>query len=57
MFINQDSTSLSYDYINYFGCPPLKYRLIFLHVLKVFDEPSGESDAERLLKVSPGISK
>ena len=29
----------------------LKYRLIFLRVLEVFDEPLGESDTERRVKV------
>ena len=35
----------------------MKYRLIFLQVLKVFDEPSGESNTERQIKISDGISK
>ena len=35
----------------------LKYRLIFLWVLKVFDEPSGESNTERRAKISACISK
>ena len=35
----------------------LKYRLIFLRVLEVFDEPLGESNTERQVKISACISK
>ena len=35
----------------------LKYRLIFLWVLKVFDEPLGESNMERRVKISACVSK
>ena len=35
----------------------LKYRLIFLWVLKVSDEPLGESNAERRVKISASVSK
>ena len=35
----------------------LKYRLMFLRVLKVFDEPLDESNIERRIKLSAGISK
>ena len=35
----------------------LKYRLIFLSVLKVSDEPLDESNTERRVKISTGISK
>ena len=35
----------------------LKYRLIFLRVLTVFDEPLGESNTERQVKISASISK
>ena len=35
----------------------LKYHLIFLQVLKVFDEPLGESNTERRIKISGGILK
>ena len=38
-------------------CLLLKYRLIFLRVLKVFDEPLGESSTERRVKLSAGVSK
>ena len=38
-------------------CLLLKYRLIFLRGLKVFDEPLGESNTERRIKISAGISK
>ena len=38
-------------------CLLLKYRLIFLRVLKVFDEPLGESNTERRVKISAGIQK
>ena len=36
---------------------PLKYWLIFLQVLKVSDEPLGESNAERRVKILVSISK
>ena len=35
----------------------MKYRLIFLRVLKVFDEPLGESNTEGRVKISAGIQK
>ena len=35
----------------------LKYSLIFLQVLKVFDEPLGESNMERQIKYQPFFSK
>ena len=35
----------------------MKYRLILLRVLKEFDEPLCESNTERQVKVSDGISK
>ena len=38
-------------------CLLLKYRLIFLRVLKVFDEPLGKSNTERRVKRLAGISK
>ena len=38
-------------------CFLLKYRLIFLQVLKVSDEPLGESNIEERVKISAGISK
>ena len=38
-------------------CLLLKYRLIFLQVLKVFDEPLGELNAERREKYQPLFQK
>ena len=38
-------------------CFLLKYRLIFLPVLKVFYEPLSESNTERRVKISASISK
>ena len=48
-------THTLYLYIN--RCLHLKYRLIFLRVMKVFDKPVGESNTERQVKISAGISK
>ena len=46
------------EYLYIIRCLLLKYRgLIFLQVLKVFDEPLGESNTERRVKISAGISK
>ena len=35
----------------------MKYRLIFLQVLKVSDEPLGESNIERRVNMPASISK
>ena len=45
------------DYLYIIRCLLLKYRLIFLRVLTVFDEPLGESNTERQVKISASISK
>ena len=44
-------------YIIIIRCLLLKYRLIFLWVLKVCDEPLGESTTERRVKISPMFQK
>ena len=47
----------SIKYLCIVGYLLLKYRLIFLRVWKVFDEPLGESNTERRVKISVGVSK
>ena len=44
-------------YLYMIRCLLWKCRLIFLPVLKVFDEPLGESNTERRVKISFVISK
>ena len=41
------SVVLGLEYLYIIRHLPLKYRLIYLRVLKVFAEPSGESNTER----------
>ena len=48
---------MSREYLYIIRCLLLKYRLIFLRVLTVFDEPLGESNTERQVKISASISK
>ena len=45
------------EYLYIIGNLLLKYRLIFLSVLKVSDEPLSESNTERRVKISAGESK
>ena len=45
------------SYIYVVGCFLLKYRLIFLQVLKVSDEPLGESNIEGRVKDQPEFQK
>ena len=45
------------EYLYIIRCLLLKYRLIFLRVLTVFDKPLGESNTERRVKISACISK
>ena len=39
------------------SCLLLRRRLIFLRILKVFDEPLGQSNTERRVKISASMSK
>ena len=45
------------QYLYIIRCFLLKYRLIPLRALTVFDEPLGESNTERQVKISASISK
>ena len=59
----QKERNLSYSqnvfsqYLYIIWCPRLKYRLMCLWILKVFDEPFGESNTERRVRMSASISK
>ena len=48
-------STLSSSFSAYFKI--LKYRLIFLQVLRVSDDPLCESNIERRVKISAGISR
>ena len=43
--------------ILYLGCLLLKFWLIFLQVLKVFDKPFGKSNTERQVKIIKKVTK
>ena len=54
MIINIVSVDITFIY---YQVPSFEIQADILRVLKVFDEPLGESNTERRVKISAGISK